>query len=167
MPMAPWKSRISHKSTHSTHRVNLCVLPSPTELVLRCICLNKLREMSEAISPTAHDDSLLPPLSAENNHTLGTQGLLMLSQSRKTHPENTCKWRKEKSAFVFCFPPSSSSLPSNSVSQAGAACPAPAGGGPWKDLVTWNSSINSLLSSHSSHVGTAGKRDVWTNPRES
>lgn len=61
--------------------------------------------MSEAISPPAHDDSLLPPLSAENNHTLGTEGLLMLSQSRKIHPENPCKWRKEKTDFVFCFPP--------------------------------------------------------------
>lgn len=61
--------------------------------------------MSEAISAAAHDDSLLPPLSVENNHTLGTEGLLMLSQSRKIHPENTCKWRKEKSGFVFCFPP--------------------------------------------------------------
>lgn len=97
--------------------------------------------MSEAISPTAHDDSLLPPLSAENNHTLGTKGLLMLSQSRKIHPENTCKWRKEKSGFVFCFLPSSSSLPLNDVSQAETACPAPAGRGPWRNLASTASSV--------------------------
>lgn len=164
--MAPWKSGTSHKSTHSTHRVNLCMLPSQTELVLRCICLNKLREMSEAVSPTAHDDSLLP-LSAENNHTLGTKGLLMLSQSRKIHPENTCKWRKGKTDFVFCFPPLPPLFPRTMWAQQRL----PAHCLPVLLLLEeprgkfWH--IDSLLSSHSSHVGTAGKSDVWTNPRES
>lgn len=71
--------------------------------------------MSEAISPTAYDDSLLPSLSAENNYTRGDKSLLMLSQSRNVCPENTCKGKKDE-ADCCILPPHSSSPPSNNVS---------------------------------------------------
>lgn len=68
--------------------------------------------------------------------------------------------KERKVRLCILFPPSSSLLPWNSVRQAESACPAPAGRGR-----IWH--IKSLPSSHSSHVGTAGKSDVRTNPGES